>query len=406
MDLIFYSPLSGPVVPLEDVPDPVFAQRMAGDGLAIDPLDNRVLSPCNGTVTQVHRKRHAVSLTTDEGVEILIHIGLETVSLDGEGFQVRVSDGQRVSKGDLLIEFDADVIARKAKSLISVVLVANNDRFHPTNPFQGIAEAGTTPFFVVHIEDRPAEVAPSPLDGALPRVESAPIVVEAEHGIHARPAAILADAARHFKSIVEILRPSGKVADAKSVVALLGLEIELGDSIRIVARGADAAEAVKALESAARSAFGRVEGRPSAAPVEKKIATPTPAAVAGQEEPDVLRGVSASPGVAIGRVAKLVRPVVQVWTVRWKESGSTKPLLRREAISKQNARRLAKVRGKSSSPTESFWKIRCLSPRRKSGSAKARALSGRGKRLLAPVKSKFDRSRVAFLLGAPPISRT
>jgi multiphosphoryl transfer protein len=90
MDLIFYSPLSGPVVPLEDVPDPVFAQRMAGDGLAIDPLDHRVLSPCLGTVTQVHRKRHAVTLLTDEGVEILIHVGLETVSLDGEGFQVRV----------------------------------------------------------------------------------------------------------------------------------------------------------------------------------------------------------------------------------------------------------------------------------------------------------------------------
>jgi len=310
MDLIFYSPLSGPVVPLEDVPDPVFAQRMAGEGLAIDPLDNRVLSPCNGTVTQVHRKRHAVSLTTDEGVEILIHIGLETVSLDGEGFQVRVADGQRVSKGDLLIEFDADVIAQKAKSLISVVLVANNDRFHPTNPFQGNAKAGTTPFFIVHIEDRPAEVAPLPLDRALPRVESAPIVVEAEHGIHARPAAILADTARHFKSIVEILRPSGKAADAKSVVALLGMEIELGDSIRIVARGADAAEAVAALELAARSAFGRVEGRPSATPVEK-IATATPA-VAGPEEADVLRGVSASPGVAIGRVAKLVRPAVQV----------------------------------------------------------------------------------------------
>ncbi len=86
MDLIFYSPLSGPVVPLEDVPDPVFAQRMAGDGLAIDPLDNRVLSPCSGKVTQVHRKRHAVTLATDEGVEILIHIGIETVSLDGEGF--------------------------------------------------------------------------------------------------------------------------------------------------------------------------------------------------------------------------------------------------------------------------------------------------------------------------------
>jgi multiphosphoryl transfer protein len=310
MDLIFYSPLSGPVVPLEDVPDPVFAQRMAGDGLAIDPLDHRVLSPCLGTVTQVHRKRHAVTLLTDEGVEILIHVGLETVSLDGEGFQVRVSDGQRVSKGDLLIEFDADVIARKAKSLISVVLVANNDRFHPTNLFQGIAESGRTPFFIVHIEDQPAEVVPQALDRALPGVESAPIVVEAEHGIHARPAATLADTARRFKSVVEIVRPSGKAADAKSVVALLGLEIERGDSIRIVARGADAKEAVEALGLAARTAFGRTDERPSATPV-APMATATPA-TADLEEPGILRGISASPGVAIGRVAKLVRPVVHV----------------------------------------------------------------------------------------------
>ena len=200
---------------------------MAGDGLAIDPLDNRVLSPCIRKVTQVHRKRHAVTLATDEGVEILIHIGIETVNLDGEGFQVRVSDGQRVSKGDLLIEFDADVIARKAKSLITVVLVANNDRFHPTNPFQGLAEAGTTPFFIVHIEKGPAEVLmPSP-DQALPPVESAPMVVEAEHGIHARPAAALADTARRYKSVVEIVRPSGKAANAKSVVLAEGTEIVL-----------------------------------------------------------------------------------------------------------------------------------------------------------------------------------
>ena len=310
MDLIFYSPLSGPVVPLEDVPDPVFAQRMAGDGLAIDPLDNRVLSPCVGKVTQVHRKRHAVTLATEEGVEILIHIGIETVSLDGEGFQVRVSDGQRVSRGDLLIEFDADVIARKAKSLITVVLVANNDRFHPTNLFQGLAEAGTTPFFLVHIEERPAEVLTPPLDRALPGVESAPIVVEAEYGIHARPAAVLADTARRYKSVVEIVRPSGKAANAKSVVALLGLEIERGDSIRIVARGTDAKEAVEVLSSAARAAFGRTEERPLAAPA-KKIAISTPA-TSGQDEPNVLRGISASPGLAIGQVARLVRPVVQV----------------------------------------------------------------------------------------------
>ncbi len=186
-----------------------------------------------------------------------------------KGFQVRVSDGQRVNKGDLLIEFDADVIARKAKSLITVVLVANNDRFHPTNLFQGLAEAGTTPLFIVHIEDQPAEPVTPAVDRALPRVESAPIVVEAEHGIHARPAAALADTARRYKSVVEIVRPSGKAADAKSVVALLGLEIERGDSIRIVARGADAKEAVEALGSAARAAFGRTEEKPLVAPAEK-----------------------------------------------------------------------------------------------------------------------------------------
>jgi multiphosphoryl transfer protein len=310
MDLIFYSPLSGPVVPLEDVPDPVFAQRMAGDGLAVDPTDHRVLSPCNAKVTQVHRKRHAVTLATDEGVEILIHIGIETVGLDGEGFEVRVSDGQRVSQGDLLIEFDADLIARKAKSLMTVILVANNQRFHPTNLFQGLAEAGTTPLFLVHIEDHPAGAVAQPVDQSLPPVESEPIVVEAEHGIHARPAAALADTARRYQSIVEIVRPSGKTADAKSVVALLGLEIERGDSIRIVARGSDAKEAVQALSSVAHAAFGRTEEKPSLAAVEK-IMTPIAGAPV-EEEPGVLRGISASPGLAVGRVAKLVRPVVHV----------------------------------------------------------------------------------------------
>jgi phosphotransferase system IIA component len=82
-------------------------------------LDRRVLSPCNGKIAQVHRKRHAVTLATDEGFEILIPTGIGTVSLDGEGFQIQVSDGQRVNKGDLWVEFDADLIAQKAKSSIT-----------------------------------------------------------------------------------------------------------------------------------------------------------------------------------------------------------------------------------------------------------------------------------------------
>lgn len=308
MDLIFYSPLSGPVVPLQDVPDPVFAQRMAGDGLAIDPLDNRVLSPCDGTITQIHRKRHALTLTTDQGVEILIHIGIETVNLNGEGFQVWVADGQRVSKGDILVEFDADLIARKAKSLVTVFLVANGDRFHPTKRFRGFAEASTTPLFVIHSRQESGQSVAAAKNGALPRAESKPIIVEAEHGLHARPAAVLADTARRFESLVEIVLPSGSSADAKSVVALLGLEVKSGDSVRIVTSGADAKEAADALTIAARRVFGGTYEKPSLAHGERGPAE----AVSQQDVPGALRGVAASPGLAVGRVAKLVCPVVRI----------------------------------------------------------------------------------------------
>jgi multiphosphoryl transfer protein len=308
MDSAFFAPLSGPVVPLGDVPDPVFAQRMAGDGLAIDPVDNRVLSPCDGKVAQVHRKRHAATVVTDEGVEILIHVGIETVNLNGEGFEVRCSEGQRVSRGEPLIEFDADLIVRKAKSLVTVVLVANSDRFPLTNPFQGFAEAGRTPLFAVEVSEGAAPPVSPAIDSGLPRSESEPIMVQAEHGIHARPAAALADTARRFKSAVEVAGPSGRTADAKSVVALLGLEIDSGQPIRIVARGADARQAVEALSSLAKTAFGRVEGRPSTTRVETVAA----AAPQGEVRPGILRGVSASPGLVVGQVAKLVRPVVQV----------------------------------------------------------------------------------------------
>jgi multiphosphoryl transfer protein len=214
---------------------------MAGDGLAIDPVDNRVLSPCDGKVAQVHRKRHAVTLITDEGVEILIHVGIETVNLNGEGFEVRCSEGQRVSRGAPLLEFDADLIVRKAKSLVTVVLVANSDRFPLRSPFQGFAEAGRTPLFAVEVSEGMAPSVSPAVDSGLPRSESEPIMVEAEHGIHARPAAALADTARRFKSAVEVAAPSGRTADAKSVVALLGLEIDRGQPIRIVARGAGSA---------------------------------------------------------------------------------------------------------------------------------------------------------------------
>ena len=93
------SPLSGQVWPLERVPDPVFAQKMVGDGLSIDPTDALLVAPCHGEVVSLHAAGHAVTLRTEEGIELLIHVGIDTVTLKGEGFIPHVKPGDRVQTG-------------------------------------------------------------------------------------------------------------------------------------------------------------------------------------------------------------------------------------------------------------------------------------------------------------------
>ena len=136
------APLSGILVPLERVPDPVFAQRTVGDGVSIDPTSCDVLAPAAGRVTLLHRAAHALAITTDEGVEILIHIGVDTVSLNGKGFTARVSQGDRVAAGQPLISFDADLIARSAPSLLTQVLVTNRERIRGMTVSTGLVDAG------------------------------------------------------------------------------------------------------------------------------------------------------------------------------------------------------------------------------------------------------------------------
>ena len=93
------APLSGQVWPLERIPDPVFAQKMVGDGLSIDPVDAILLAPCAGEIMTLHPAGHAVNLRTADGAEVLIHIGIDTVKLKGEGFRPRVKIGDKVTAG-------------------------------------------------------------------------------------------------------------------------------------------------------------------------------------------------------------------------------------------------------------------------------------------------------------------
>ena len=105
------APLGGILVPLDQVPDPVFAQKMVGDGISVDPISDELLAPVSGTVTQLHNAHHAIAITTEEGIEVLVHIGLDTVMLRGDGFSPRVKMGDKVKVGQPVIGFDADRVA-------------------------------------------------------------------------------------------------------------------------------------------------------------------------------------------------------------------------------------------------------------------------------------------------------
>ena len=121
------APFAGWFAPLEAVPDAVFAERMMGDGFAIDPVENVLRAPAAGEVLSVPATAHAVTLRLDNGAELLLHIGLDTVALGGKGFSAKVAAGQRVAAGDPLIEFDLDAVAEGAKALITPVILASDD---------------------------------------------------------------------------------------------------------------------------------------------------------------------------------------------------------------------------------------------------------------------------------------
>lgn len=121
------NPIKGEIISLEKVPDEVFAGKMLGDGFAVKPKDNKVYAPVSGVIRVLFPTKHALAIKTDEGIEILVHVGIDTVKLGGEGFEAHVQKGDSVKKGDLLITFDKKMVEQKVKSLISPVIITNMD---------------------------------------------------------------------------------------------------------------------------------------------------------------------------------------------------------------------------------------------------------------------------------------
>ncbi|GGF20639.1 PTS glucose transporter subunit IIA [Halobacillus andaensis] len=146
------APVNGEIVDLKKVPDPVFAEKMMGEGLAIKPADGEVVSPVNGEVVQLFPTNHAVGLKTKSGVEVLIHIGLETVSMEGEGFTAHISQGDKVRAGDKLISFEKGLVEEKAKSTVTPIIITNSNDVNVEVKEETKAAAGTTVLMNVHSE--------------------------------------------------------------------------------------------------------------------------------------------------------------------------------------------------------------------------------------------------------------
>lgn len=153
------APVNGILVPLDQVPDAVFADKIIGDGVAVLPSDGRFVSPVDGEIVSIADSLHAIGFSTEDGLEMLIHIGLETVGLQGEGFQVKVQVGDKVKKGDLLVEVDLNLLKEKGLNTITPVVICDGLDDKVLTCMEGKTEAGKTVICTVTEENAAAETA-------------------------------------------------------------------------------------------------------------------------------------------------------------------------------------------------------------------------------------------------------
>ena len=284
--LTLSAPLSGPIIKLALVPDAVFSSGMMGDGIGIDPLNDCLYAPCDGVVVHVAKTAHALTIRAENGAELLLHVGLDTFDLQGEGFQLLVENGARVSNGQPLLRFNPDQIAQRCKSLISLLVLTNGEHFELHPPQHDTALAGEALLHIV------ARTSAAPVGGAGSASKQAQGSVRITHhgGLHARPAALVRQTALGFKSLVR-LHIGANSAPCDSIVRLLALGICEQDEVQVSCAGEDADAALQAV----LAVLGKAQSAP--APARPALA-PTP--IRPLNPPGQLNGVCAAPGLASG----------------------------------------------------------------------------------------------------------
>lgn len=299
-----HAPLKAVVIPLDQVPDPVFAQQTMGPGIALEPLESQLFAPCDGEIVHLARTHHALTLKTDQGCDLLIHLGLDTVDLEGEGITVHVAPGDRVRRGDLLWEFDADLLACRALSLITPLVVTSNDRWRcelMDAPVGRVIERGAELMMLVAT----SQASPTGREGGGNNEYREQVTLALAAGLHARPAARLRAIARAHGCTL-VLERGEHQADAASLTALMGLSLCHGDTLDVIARGADAAAALG--EAAALLTTPEaVEDDPARddAADDRADAVPT-------GDDTTCHGLMASPGLAVGPLIRFGRSRIEV----------------------------------------------------------------------------------------------
>jgi multiphosphoryl transfer protein len=305
--LVLKAPLSGLLVPIEGVPDPVFSGKMVGDGIALDPISESLLAPCDGEVVMLHGANHALTLATAQGIEVLMHIGLDTINLKGKGFSPRVKNGDKVKAGTPLIDFDADFVATHAKSLLTVIVVTDPEKVTTFARGSGTVSAGQDIVLELLLAGDKAAAAP---EAGAP-ITSEAILISNTSGVHARPAAVLANLARKYASSIWVQRGDAK-ANAKSISSLMNLDLRYNDKVNLAARGPDARDAINELVPLILSGLGE-EGASAPAPASRVVAEITrPAPVRRSDDPNLLLGFTASPGLVVGTVLQVRRQDLEV----------------------------------------------------------------------------------------------
>lgn len=300
------SPISGVIVPIYKIPDPLFSQESMGKGISIDPTSQILVSPCSGTVVQLHSAHHALTIQTEDGIEILIHIGIDSVQMKGRGFHPLIKIGDQVNVQTPLIKFDADLVAHEATSLLTQIIILNSELLSNIKIYSGVVKAGDDLVMSFDLTEKqfPNKTRRKAETLLNSQLKSMSVKIINPTGFHARPIAKIVSRSKQYQSEIFFEKNDIK-ADAKSIVSLLNLDVKQGDIINIITHGEDSELALKDLHEVTGQILDSDNGKQEKLELKPQPFLNIEQTLQKVDSEGIYYGVSASPGLTFGTIFHL-----------------------------------------------------------------------------------------------------